>query len=186
MAFPAALERLSLFAPLPTSGSVACVLRYLGLGDPEKPNPRFAAQLQRDGAILAEAIITMAVIQKGRIGTSSPSERRDFALRRRAVPGISIGRRDGKVTRVLARELAAQDWLPGTVARIYGATPGDHALLMREVAAKDHLAAAWGLHPAEIVLDADGVTGRSAGFPQRSQSLVVTVDSESVSVADVA
>ncbi len=186
VAFPAALERLSLFAPLPTSGSVACVLRYLGLGDPEKPNPRFAAQLQRDGAILAEAIITMAVIQKGRIGTSSPSERRDFALRRRAVPGISIGRRDGKVTRVLARELAAQDWLPGTVARIYGATPGDHALLMREVAAKDHLAAAWGLHPAEIVLDVDGVTGRSAGYPQRSQSLVVTVDSESVSVADVA
>lgn len=186
VAFPSTLERLALFAPPPTEGTVDCVLRYLGLGDSGNPSPRFSAQLQRDGAVLAEATIAMALIQKGSIGSASPGDRRDFALRRRAVPGVSIGRRKGGVTRVLAQELAAQDWLPGTVARIYGATSGDHLALMREVAAKDHLAAVWGVHPAEVVLDGNGMIARSTAFPRKSHSIVVTVDSEGVSVADAA
>ena len=51
-----------------------------------------------------------------------------------------------------AADVHGSDWLPGTVATVYGANPND---LLRSVAARDHAARLLEVHPSQLVQDGD-------------------------------
>ncbi|MFM2244230.1 MAG: hypothetical protein RL071_304, partial [Pseudomonadota bacterium] len=144
VAYPAVVERLELFGPAPTGGLVRVVAQAL-----EAPagRARFRIQWSQGERVWAELVLAEALFPKGPLGSAPPDQRRAFlrdrrgnglALSRSAI--ASCGRRE---TTLSARTVAATDWLPGTVAGIYGTNDP------LQVTQKEHMA-------AELLRDGSG------------------------------
>jgi 3-hydroxymyristoyl/3-hydroxydecanoyl-(acyl carrier protein) dehydratase len=181
VSFPAGIDRLSLYGPAPVTGTVTCVIRYLGLvGDGER-FLRFGAQLACDGRVWAEMELREVLFPNESWGRVHPRDRRAFAVQGRMVPGMALSRMTPAGACLDAVTLQRIDWLPGTIAALYAAPAGD---LLRSVAVKEHLAASWGVHPASIVLDASNATGSTPFLPFLSRTVRIGGDASSVHVTD--
>ncbi|MCM2255635.1 MAG: polyketide synthase dehydratase domain-containing protein [Vicinamibacteria bacterium] len=156
-AFPIRLAELDLRGPVPRTSDARAELRWLGFDGGDRRHPRVRAQLQADGAVFMELELVFRLLPLGPLGALSARERRDFCRDRRAVPGAGLSRAAGAQTRLDPRELARCDWLPGTVAALYGLPPGP--VDPRGVVARDHVARRCGLHPSAVRLAADGGLG---------------------------
>ncbi len=146
-AYPRALPRARFFGPAPREGDVRCEARYLG--DPSSPRTRL--QLSTGDRVWAELELEEVLLPKGRLGTAPPEQRRAFLRDRRAFEGMGLSRfGDDGTTRLTQTEVAASDWLAGTVALAYGAEASDRESLTREVAIRDHAGRRTGSHPASV------------------------------------
>jgi len=153
-AYPIRLVQGRFFAPMPTHGAVRVEARYLGAEDaPGGPRPRFRLQILGD-RVLADLVLEELLLPKGPIGQAAPADRLAFLRDRRFVPGLGLSTAQDGATTATRTALRASDWLPGTVAAVYG---GGEDLVAR-VAAADHVAARAGVHPSRVRLDGEVAT----------------------------
>jgi len=84
------------------------------------------------------------VLSQGASRSADPASRRAFLRDRAPVEGLRLSRVEGGVTVLSDEDVAATDWLPGTVAAIYGSRDTE------EIARAEHAAAAHALHPGRV------------------------------------
>lgn len=156
VSYPTQLTALRLYGPPPATGLVRVEAR-LEQADADKRLVRFFVQLAGEAGVWAEMDLVLAAFPKGPLGRAAPGDRRDFLLGRRHVPGLGLSRAEDGESRLSLREVLESDWLPGTVARVYGVEGGDGRgqALTRQVLARDHVGRLAGVHPARVRLSAD-------------------------------
>ncbi len=182
VAYPFRVDRLAFFGPRPT-GTVQVRARYLGR---EGRHPRFAVQAIAAGRVWAELELTEVLFPKGPIGTQAPEVRRRFLLERKPVPGLGLSKHDGPHTVARLADVKASDWLPGTVADLYGC-PSTHPLeLVEAVALGDHVAARLPVHPGLVtaVPRADHFLATSAMAPYNHLPVRILRGSTQVQVSE--
>ncbi len=144
VAYPALIPEIDFFGPAPASGTVRCEVRLRPfLATPD--HPVFRIQLVGEEGAWCQMRLVEACFPKGPIGSVAPSLRRAFLADRAPVPGLRLSRVEGGDTLLTDGEVAASDWLPGTVERIYGSR------LTEDVALREHVAAVHGLHPGRVL-----------------------------------
>jgi 3-hydroxymyristoyl/3-hydroxydecanoyl-(acyl carrier protein) dehydratase/1-acyl-sn-glycerol-3-phosphate acyltransferase len=146
-AYPRALRRLSLLGGPPT-GPVRVEARFLG---GEGRIARLSLHLLDGARLVAYVELDEILMPKGRVGRADPAARRAF-LQGSFVPGLTLSD-EGRLSPM---DVAATDWLPGTVEAVFGTRDA------AEIAAKEVVGQALGLHPRRVV-----VTGDLAGDPAR-------------------
>ena len=142
VAYPARIPRIEFFGPVPT-GAVRCEVRpdgFLGTAD----YPRFQVQLIAEGAVWCAFELIEACFPKGALGSADPNERRRFLRDREFVEGLSLTEVTPGLSRLQPADVTRTDWLPGTVAAIYGSAEPE------EIARREHAAAAHRLHPGVV------------------------------------
>ena len=143
VAYPALIPRLRLFGPTPRSGQVRCETRYDGVfGGPRFPS--FRLQLIADERVWAELLLVEAMFPKGRIGSAPPLERREFLRDRRWTGRVALSTVTDGVSRLDASDVIGSDWLPGTIAALYGTQDPV------EIATREHLARRVGHWPGHL------------------------------------
>ncbi len=143
VAFPAFIPEIDFFGPTPVAGSIRCEVRqqpYLGSPD----YPVFRIQLVGPDGVWCQLRLVESCFPKGPLGSTDPASRRAFLRDRAPVEGLRLSRVEGCVTVLSDDDVAATDWLPGTVAAIYGSRDAE------EVARAEHAAAAHALHPGRV------------------------------------
>ena len=150
-AYPHTIESASFHGPTPRAGDVRCEARMVS----SAPFPTFHVQLiaprrgsgQAGGAVWADLRVREVLLPKGRLGSASGLDRVAFLRERRHVPGVSLSRIDGERTRLSPEEVAATDWLPGTVAALFGSADAE------QIVAREHVARQAAEHPSRIRID---------------------------------
>ena len=141
-ALPALVPQLEFFGPVPDHGPVRCEVRPAGLmaGDPRFPT--VAIQWIGPHGVWAQGRVVLACFP---LGLPSRRDRVAFIRDHLPVPGarLSTAEPDGTVT-ITREAVRSADWLPGTVASIYGTED------LAEIALRDAIAAAHGLHPGQV------------------------------------
>lgn len=144
VAYPALIPEIDFFGPAPVTGTVRCEVRLRPfLATPD--HPVFAIQLIGDEGVWCQLRLVEACFPKGPIGSVAPPLRRAFLADRAPVPGLRLSRVEGGDTLLADAEVAASDWLPGTVERVFGARRAE------DVALREHVAAAHALHPGRVL-----------------------------------
>lgn len=141
--YPAVITEFDLYGTPPNSGRVRCEMRYDGhLGGPNFP--AYQVQLITDAGVWAQFRLIEAGFPKGRLGRGAPDQRQAFLRDQRYVPGLSIAAHEAGTTTLTSADVQQSDWLPGTVAAIYGTTD------LATIAGKSHCAAEIGVHPGQL------------------------------------
>jgi len=148
--YPTRLKHLSVFGPIPRTGTVRVEARQLD-------GPCFHLQAQAGDRVLIDAVLVETGFPKGPLGEAEPADRRAF-LQGAWRPGIALSR-DGAVD---ADALAQTDFLPGTVEAVYGTC--DRA----DIARRDAVAAEFAVHPRHV--DDAFPLGRDALDPEPSRA----------------
>jgi 1-acyl-sn-glycerol-3-phosphate acyltransferase len=144
VAYPYRIDDLAFFGPAPKRGEVRCEVRFEGV---DERLCHFAIQLIVEGSVWLQCRLSEILMPKGPLGMARPADRRAFLRDRDWVAGMSLSRTDETSTRLRDDEVAASNWLPGTLERVYQAE-GD---LTRAIAIKEHVARLAEVHPAQIV-----------------------------------
>lgn len=160
VAFPAFLPEIDFFGPTPTTGTMRCEVRQLPfLGSPDYPV--FRIQLVGPDGVWCQLRLVESCFAKGPLGSTDPASRRAFLRDRAPVEGLRLSRVEEGATVLTDAEVAATDWLPGTVAAIYGSRDTE------AIARAEHAAAAHALHPgrvfAQLPLTSFDLTAERAG-----------------------
>ncbi|MFO7562215.1 MAG: beta-ketoacyl synthase N-terminal-like domain-containing protein [Enhygromyxa sp.] len=143
IAYPAWIPELELFGPTPREGTCRCEVRFAGqVGSPDFPS--FEIQLIGERGVWARLRLVEACFPKGKLGHAAPRARRAFLRDHLPVPGLALAELGADRSTLSVAEVDASDWLPGTVAGIYGAREP------ATIAQKEHVAAAHGLHPRHV------------------------------------
>jgi PfaB family protein len=169
--YPHRIEALELYGPLPREGEVQVEARFAGFDGGDRRHPVVDIQLSRDGRVLAGLRLVEVLLPTGRLGAADPAARRDF-LQGRHVAGLGLSTRVDGTTRLSAADVERCDWLPGTVATVYGLPAGARATdRLAGIAVRDHVAALLGVHPSALQVG-EVVGGRAtAGLPGRPDSM---------------
>ncbi|WP_437302134.1 beta-ketoacyl synthase N-terminal-like domain-containing protein [Sorangium sp. So ce388] len=181
--YPYRIPSIRFFGELPVSGEAQVEVRFAGF-DGEPRFPRFDVQLLVGGAVRAALTLVDVLLPKGPIGRASRAERRAFLRDRRFVPGVRLARVrvEDDATVAALEDVKPSDWLPGNVARIYGAAPGGD--LVAEVAVRDHVARRAFVHPSAVRPSADLTSATAAMRPLRRHALRVARDGHAVRVTE--
>ncbi|MBL8685251.1 MAG: polyketide synthase dehydratase domain-containing protein [Myxococcales bacterium] len=186
VAYPHRVERLDLFAKIPTQGRARVEARFAGIVDepnsPPSDGPRFVAielqlVLETTDTVLASMRLVEVLLPKGPIGEAPRHHRVAFLRDGRWLPSVSLSRETDGVTVLDRRDAASSDWLPNNLATIYGVPAARRATLHAEIAIKEHASRRAFVHPSRItVIDGDS--------PEPALSPVQTVATHHA-VADV-
>ncbi len=144
IAYPALVPHMDFFAAPPTSGEVRCEVRPAGdFGSHHLP--MFDVQLITDDGVWCTFRLVEACFPKGRLGRALPEARMAFLKDRMFVPDVGLSTAlDNTTSRLLARDLADAEWVPGGLATIYGSGAPE------VIATKEHIARAHALHPGVL------------------------------------
>jgi acyl transferase domain-containing protein/3-hydroxymyristoyl/3-hydroxydecanoyl-(acyl carrier protein) dehydratase len=143
VAYPALITEMSFFGATPTSGTVRCEVRpdgFLGSND----FPAFSVQMITKDGVWCSFRLIESCFPKGSLGSAEPADRMAFLRDRRFVPGLSLSNVEDGATVLHDSTVQGVDWLPGTVAGIYGSRDP------LEIARKEHIARAHELHPGML------------------------------------
>jgi 3-hydroxymyristoyl/3-hydroxydecanoyl-(acyl carrier protein) dehydratase len=151
-AYPVALTA-AFYGPTPTGGRLRCEARFGGFRGGDRKFPIVHVQIIRDQVVWAELELVEMLLPKGPLGEADPQARRAFLADRQYVPGVALGEFDGEATRLASAQVKASDWLPGTVAAIYGVDDSDPAQLARGVAIREHAARRLAVHPSAVIAE---------------------------------
>ncbi len=165
-AYPVAIPSAAFYGPAPTQGRVRCEGRFGGFRGGDRQFPLVHLQIICDDKVWAEVTLVEMLLPKGPLGQADPLARRAFLHDRLYTPGLSLSQFDGIATTLSVAQVQASDWLPGTVAAIYGLEAAAPAQLAQAVAIRDHAAQRLHVHPSEIVVQmADAPDGDLDGEP---------------------
>ncbi|GAA1300513.1 hypothetical protein [Saccharothrix xinjiangensis] len=152
---PHRLVELRVFEPLPDTGAVGVEARFAGFHDDNHLLPVVDVQLVVEDRVALDLRMVLVLLPLGRLGALTPAERRAF-VGYRSLVGAGLSATADGCTTLRAAEVAAVDWLPGTVAAMYGLPESaDLADRPAEIAVKEHVGRLAGVHPADVVVDAD-------------------------------
>ncbi|MER5176973.1 beta-ketoacyl synthase N-terminal-like domain-containing protein [Streptomyces sp. NPDC002896] len=184
-AFPHRIAAFDVYGPMPSAGDVHVEARFAGFDQEDRRLPAFDLQLSAGGRLLVAFRLVEILVPKGRIATADPVLRRTFLRDRQYAAGIGLSvTRDG-VTRLSAEDADRFDWLPGTVAEVYGLPPGargrDH---LAEIAVRDHIARIARVHPSAVVVADELTRGWPDGRPDAAHVVRVGRDGDRVEVRD--
>ena len=143
-AYPIKLRRLVLAGPLPT-GTTRVEARALNL---DKGRPVVGMWLYDADTCIVYQELEEVLLPKGRIGMAPPEARRAF-LQGQYTPDVSLSQIEGGTATLSPAEVRASDWLPGTLAAVYGSDNAD------EVCARELAATIFHVHPRDIVLQGE-------------------------------
>ena len=167
VAYPARVSELTLFGPTPTQGNIRCEVRFDGfLVSPSLPC--FRIQLISEQRVWAEMRLVESCFPKGPLGSAEPLARRDFLRDRRFVDGLRLSRFEDGATRLRDEDVAASNWMPGTIEGVFGTAETE------SIAVKEHLAARALLHPRIL----------PEGLPLSRPRVAVTRDGDEIVVRD--
>ncbi|MEM7603960.1 MAG: polyketide synthase dehydratase domain-containing protein [Myxococcota bacterium] len=154
----------------PEGEAVRCETRLQRVEEgPGGPLPVFRIDVFDGAGCFARLRLVEVLLPKGPLGEASPSARRAFLESRRFVPGLALSDvREAGVTRVLPTAVATSDWLPGTIASVYGTPTRPSSEL---VAMKDHVAQLEGVHPSQVRVA--GQVATNLHRPLRSHALSI-------------
>jgi predicted GNAT family N-acyltransferase len=149
-AYPHTVERLVAHRSRPRAGSMTLLARPLEQAAGGR-TVRIAVRAKDTDGPWLDLVLREILLPKGQLGRLAPADRRGFLAEGRVVPAAGLSRTDGAETVLALAEVAASDWLPGTLAHAYRLTgaPADAA---REIAAKEHAARAWSVHPRDVAV----------------------------------
>ncbi|MFT5679607.1 MAG: 3-hydroxymyristoyl/3-hydroxydecanoyl-(acyl carrier protein) dehydratase, partial [Myxococcota bacterium] len=178
VAYPALITELTIHGPTPRTGEVRCEVRYKGtLGSVDYP--MFTVQLIAGGQVWASMTLVEACFPKGALGSAPPSARRDFLQHHRYVPGLRLSDDLGDHSVLHIADVAATDWLPGTVQGIYNTTDPE------QIAIKEHDAARTGIHPS-LLPDALPMSILPIAVTHRDNAIIVRNDGpEELDLTDI-
>jgi 3-oxoacyl-(acyl-carrier-protein) synthase/3-hydroxymyristoyl/3-hydroxydecanoyl-(acyl carrier protein) dehydratase/1-acyl-sn-glycerol-3-phosphate acyltransferase len=148
-AYPLHIRALVLSGP-PPEGASTLEARYLGRQG-RGPTTDIRG-LRADGTTWIRFTLQEVLVPKGPIGTAAPEDRAAFLRDRRGVAGVALSRSGADGWVCSPADLHRSDWLPGTVAAVYGSTDP------RRIAAQDAVAAAVGVHPGVVAPADDAAT----------------------------
>ncbi len=163
--YPWRIDALDLYERLPETGEFRLEARFEGFADEALRHPQIRVDLCRDDRVIARLRITEVLLPKGPIGGAPRLDRLSFLRDREYVPGMSLSVVEDDATTASASALAQSDWLPGTIATLYGTTELD------EVAVRDHVARVAQVHPGTVQYE-DG-TARSSAEPLTTRLVTV-------------
>ncbi|MBX2811412.1 MAG: 1-acyl-sn-glycerol-3-phosphate acyltransferase [Myxococcales bacterium] len=143
VAYPARIDHVHIYGAAPYQATVET--RFIGcLSGPQFP--QFHLQWYRpDGSLWVDMHLTEASFPKGPIGCAQPAHRRAF-ITGHYTPKVSLSRREEDTTILDTRHIPLSDWLPGTIAAVYGTTEPE------TIAIHEHRSQIHGLHPKNIDL----------------------------------
>ena len=190
--YPLHIESLRLFSEAPKTGPIRIEARFDGLADRNGlgPIPRIRAQAidETSGRVWLELTLTEVLLPKGPIGSAPGPERVAFLRDRTFVPGLSLSRHEAEASVTYPATVQAADWLPGTVADLYGIDERHDRLV--QVAVKDHVAQRAEVHPGTVSVEDERAVSSVqplTGWPIRvdQASSHVTVQSRGAPILDV-
>ncbi len=134
--------------------SVRAQVRFAGMTADRTPSFAIRLALLDDGVETpwVEGYLDYLIFRKGGLGELSREELAHFLVDRRPHPRGRLAEIDpvrGQSTLSVAT-LAGADWLPGTIARVYGCEGLTGLDLAVAVAVKDHMATLLDVHPATV------------------------------------
>lgn len=174
-AYPWRIESLQFFRKAPTSGEVRVEARFEGFA--AERQPRFHVQAFAGDQMWLDMKLVEILLPKGPIGSAEPRRRKAFLKDRQFADGLGLSVTTDGQTVLDAADIATSDWLPGTVARVYGIHDGD---LLPQIAVADHVARLGDVHPSTVSF-ADGVATSSA-LPLTRWPISVTVEGTTATV----
>ena len=183
VAFPARIAKLLLHSPPPVAGDVRSEVRFAGLTDGDRRFPAVRALLSSADGPWADLTLVLRLFPKGPLGSAAPAQREAFLRDRRYVPGVALSRVAGAATRLNVRDVIRSDWLPGTLAAIYGAG-GDADALAAQIAVKEHAARRLRVHPSEIRVSPGLDYAELQAAPARGMAVRVRREGREVVVED--
>ena len=151
-AYPVAITTAAFYGPAPAHGRVRCEARFGGFRSGDRQFPIIRVQIVRDAVVCAELELVEMLLPKGPLGQAAPQDRRGFLAERRYVPGLGLSQWDGATTSLSDAQAKASDWLPGTVAAIYGLDRTAVEHMAMHVAIRDHAARRFAVHPGAVVV----------------------------------
>src|SRR5690606_35849460 len=185
VAYPSRIERFTMFADAPTSGMTEVRVRPAGYANDSPRTPRLQIQFLHAGTVWAELTLVEVCLPATRLGALPGPERRAFLRDGTFVADARLSdERDG-VTTLTARSLGEAEWLPGTVAAIYGLTRDEPLTRVAAVAAREHAAQRLRVHPRSITVSTTGEV-TSAQLPLLDYRVAVQGSMTEVTVTDVA
>ncbi len=184
--YPARIETLQLFGPVPSHGLVECRIRRRGFADDAGRLPRFDAQLITGRQVLVQIELAYTLFPKGPLGSGSAGRRRAFLKQKRAIWSMGLGRTIGRSTVVGPADIERSDWLKGSVTSVYGCSGLKGSDALEAVAVKQHVAQAADIHPFHVVHDVRNGIVASGRLPFYRHPVTVTRTSEGCHVADAA
>jgi acyl transferase domain-containing protein/3-hydroxymyristoyl/3-hydroxydecanoyl-(acyl carrier protein) dehydratase len=171
--YPHRIDQLTVYEPLPHRGVVRVEARFAGFADGDRRHPVCEVQLLAGDRVLVALRLVEVLLPKGILGSAAPEQRRAFLRDRRYADGLGLSRTVDGTTRLSTVDVEACDWLPGTVAAVYGLSPGtrgrDH---LAEIAVRDHVARRLGRHPSAV----DPGTSRLTVRVEQDDDTVVVTD----------
>ncbi len=174
-AYPWRIESLQFFRNPPTSGEVRVEARFDGFA--AERQPRFHLQAFAGDAMWLDLKLVEILLPKGPIGSAQPQRRLAFLKDRQPADGLGLSETTDGVTTLRSADIATSDWLPGTVARVYGIEEGD---LLPQIAVADHVGRLAEVHPSTVSF-ANGLATTSA-LPLTRWPVTVSVDDATATV----
>lgn len=187
--FPHRIAALTVFEPLPDTGTIEVEARFAGFDDGNLERPVIDLQLCDGDRVLLEFRIVLALVRLGRFAQATPSQVRAFNRDRHYVGELLMSAVDGDTTVLRRDDVDAVDFIPGTVACLYRLPPmargRDH---LTRIAAKEHVARRAAVHPGLVDVDIDARIAWCAGRPGEIHRLDLawTEDMASARDADAA
>jgi acyl transferase domain-containing protein/3-hydroxymyristoyl/3-hydroxydecanoyl-(acyl carrier protein) dehydratase/1-acyl-sn-glycerol-3-phosphate acyltransferase len=184
VAYPARIERFTLFADAPREGVSEVRIRPTGYHGDSPRFPRVSVHFLHAGTLWAELVLVEVCLPATRLGALPGPARRAFLRDGTFVSAARLSDEIDGVTRLAARTLAEADWLPGTVAQIFGlSTDESSARRTHAVAAREHAAARLRVHPRDISVSSDGDV-RSPRLPLLDYQVTIDGDTKAAVVRD--
>ena len=175
VAYPALIPEMQFYGPTPTSGTLRCEVRPDGfLGSPEFPAVQ--VQLIGEDGVWCSFRLVEACFDKGAIGNAEPLDRRAFLRDRSFVQGVRTSTEVDGTTQLSEEAVAGIDWLPGTVAEIYGTRDAG------EIAEREHIGAALKVHPGLVP---NGLPLHSFALDTQVSDGVVSVTGDGCGTLDI-
>jgi hypothetical protein len=166
-AFPHRFNTLRIFEQLPEDGTVEAEARFAGFHDTNPDLPVIDLQLCRHDRVVLDLQVVMMMIPT-RLRTAPPHLVRAYACDRLFVPDLLLSTAEGGDTVLRSHDVDVADFVPGTVAELYGvALSARRGERLVRIAAKEHVARLAAVHPCQVQLGEDLSTAWCREQPDR-------------------
>lgn len=182
VALPRRIDFLCFYGEAPRSGTVVCEVRLRGF---EQGSKLIVMDVQYvvDGRVWAEGKLVNMLVNASLL-TSCPGPSRWTYLRQRKFdPDIALSEPRGRSSVLSYRTMSTVDWIPGSVARLYG-IEGDRTTIAHSAVRKEHVARTAQVHPASIAISEDLTTATPENQPYTQYHLKSRTESLDIHVAD--
>jgi hypothetical protein len=159
--YPLEAERMEFFAEAPRSGRVRAELR-LAKNDPVRRLIHFRVELSQGDTLWARLAMAVVRVPLGPFGRVDPRVVPAYLRDRVYHPDLLLSSEEGGQTRLALTTVRALDFLPGTLAALYGG-PEEVRGLTAAIAVKEHFARQREIHPGLVEYDPETGEVRSAG-----------------------